>query len=98
MKHCLSLTRHSLVLALLLVFSGAANGQQQNQRPNILIIWGDDVGTYNISAYHRGMMGGSTPNIDRIGEGRHDLHGSLRASRHARRGARHSLPGSIRSA
>lgn len=34
--------------------------------PNILIIWGDDVGMYNISAYHRGLMGGSTPNIDRI--------------------------------
>jgi arylsulfatase A-like enzyme len=37
-----------------------------NARPNILIIWGDDVGMWNISAYHRGMMGGSTPNIDRI--------------------------------
>ncbi|WP_346187819.1 arylsulfatase [Rubritalea halochordaticola] len=36
------------------------------KRPNILIIWGDDVGMWNISAYHRGMMGGSTPNIDRI--------------------------------
>ena len=34
--------------------------------PNILIVWGDDVGMWNISAYHRGMMGGSTPNIDRI--------------------------------
>jgi len=37
-------------------------------KPNILIIWGDDVGMWNISAYHRGMMGGSTPNIDRIGK------------------------------
>ena len=36
------------------------------KRPNILIIWGDDIGMWNISAYHRGMMGGSTPNIDRI--------------------------------
>lgn len=36
------------------------------KRPNILVIWGDDVGMWNISAYHRGMMGGSTPNIDRI--------------------------------
>ena len=35
-------------------------------RPNILVIWGDDVGMWNISAYHRGMMGGCTPNIDRI--------------------------------
>jgi hypothetical protein len=36
------------------------------EKPNILVIWGDDVGMYNISAYHRGMMGGTTPNIDRI--------------------------------
>jgi arylsulfatase A-like enzyme len=35
-------------------------------KPNILIIWGDDVGMWNLSCYHRGMMGGSTPNIDRI--------------------------------
>ncbi|WP_151173859.1 arylsulfatase [Pseudoalteromonas ruthenica] len=35
-------------------------------KPNILVIWGDDVGMWNISAYHRGMMGGSTPNIDSI--------------------------------
>ncbi|GAA4311428.1 hypothetical protein GCM10023115_32940 [Pontixanthobacter gangjinensis] len=38
------------------------------EKPNILIIWGDDVGMWNISAYHRGMMGGETPNIDRIGK------------------------------
>lgn len=37
-----------------------------DKQPNILVIWGDDVGMWNISAYHRGMMGGSTPNIDRI--------------------------------
>jgi len=42
--------------------------QQAKKLPNILIIWGDDVGIWNISAYHRGMMGGSTPNIDRIGK------------------------------
>ena len=35
-------------------------------KPNILVIFGDDVGMWNISAYHRGMMGGRTPNIDRI--------------------------------
>src|SRR5262245_57605724 len=34
--------------------------------PNILIIWGDDVGYWNISAYNQGMMGYKTPNIDRI--------------------------------
>ena len=36
------------------------------KRPNIVVIWGDDVGMWNISAYHRGTMGGTTPNIDRI--------------------------------
>lgn len=36
------------------------------KKPNLLIIWGDDVGIWNLSCYHRGMMGGSTPNIDRI--------------------------------
>lgn len=35
-------------------------------RPNILVIWGDDIGMYNISAYNHGMMGYQTPNIDRI--------------------------------
>ena len=36
--------------------------------PNILIIWGDDIGQFNISAYNNGMMGYKTPNIDRIGK------------------------------
>jgi Sulfatase len=36
------------------------------KKPNILMIMGDDVGMWNISAYHRGMMGGRTSNIDRI--------------------------------
>ena len=39
---------------------------QQQQRPNIVIIWGDDVGQSNVSAYSRGVMGYTTPNIDRL--------------------------------
>ena len=35
-------------------------------KPNILVIWGDDIGQFNVSAYNRGMMGYKTPNIDRI--------------------------------
>src|SRR6187549_419204 len=35
-------------------------------KPNILIIWGDDIGWFNISAYNHGIMGYKTPNIDRI--------------------------------
>ena len=36
------------------------------KKPNILVIWGDDIGIWNISQYSRGLMGYQTPNIDRI--------------------------------
>jgi arylsulfatase len=39
---------------------------QQPKKPNILVIWGDDIGTWNISFNNRGMMGYKTPNIDRL--------------------------------
>ncbi len=39
---------------------------QETDKPNILVIWGDDIGTWNISHNNRGMMGYETPNIDRI--------------------------------
>jgi arylsulfatase A-like enzyme len=54
------------VLAAGLAFSVTATAQTPATKPNIVVIMGDDVGMWNISAYHRGMMGGSTPNIDRI--------------------------------
>lgn len=38
------------------------------KKPNILVIWGDDIGTWNISHNNRGMMGYMTPNIDRIAQ------------------------------
>lgn len=40
--------------------------QRTGKKPNILIIWGDDIGWNNPSAYNRGMMGYQTPNIDRL--------------------------------
>src|SRR5262245_33979991 len=40
--------------------------QTQPKRPNILVIMGDDVGWFNIGAYHRGMMSGKTPNLDKL--------------------------------
>ena len=43
-----------------------ANAQAKNTKPNILVIWGDDIGQANISAYTHGLMGYQTPNIDRI--------------------------------
>ena len=39
---------------------------KSNKQPNILVIWGDDIGYWNLSCYSRGMMGYQTPNIDRI--------------------------------
>jgi arylsulfatase len=43
-----------------------AQPASSGQRPNILVIWGDDVGVANVSAYSLGLMGYKTPNIDRI--------------------------------
>lgn len=53
----------SIVLAL-----GLGLNAQKNKKPNILVIWGDDIGQSNISAYTMGMMGYQTPNIDRIAD------------------------------
>lgn len=56
----------TLLAAVLILacFGSAAFGQQK--KPNILVIWGDDIGTWNVSHNNRGMMGYKTPNIDRI--------------------------------
>jgi arylsulfatase len=53
----------ALTAAGLLLLGTAA---QAADKPNILVIWGDDIGTWNISHNSRGMMGYQTPNIDRI--------------------------------
>src|SRR5215831_9186019 len=54
--------------ALAFVFVGltAAGAQAQPKKPNIVIIWGDDIGQSDISAYSMGVMGFHTPNIDRV--------------------------------
>ena len=51
------------VLGLVLSIAASA---QQTKKPNIIIIWGDDIGQTNISAYTKGMVGYRTPNIDRV--------------------------------
>jgi len=61
-----------LVIALVLVTTvesavAQKKSKKKTEKPNVLVIWGDDIGMWNISAYHRGLLGGSTPNIDRIG-------------------------------
>jgi len=52
------------LVALLPAVGLAADGE----KPNILVIWGDDIGVHNISAYNHGIMGYQTPNIDRIAQ------------------------------
>src|SRR5271168_1061438 len=53
--------------------TGSAEAQQPTaapatagQRPNIVVIMGDDIGMWNLGAYHRGMMAGRTPNLDKL--------------------------------
>ena len=65
-------SRHSkwllslLAAAALLCAVAPMHAQTAARKPNILVIWGDDIGYWNISAYNQGMMGYKTPNIDRI--------------------------------
>ena len=62
-------------------------------KPNILVIWGDDIGQSNLSCYSHGVMGYRTPNIDRIAGRRCDVHRLLRrAELHRRSGRVHHRP------
>src|SRR5210317_2269387 len=54
------------LVTLLLALGLAAPAAFAADKPNILVIWGDDVGYWNISAYNQGMMGYETPNIDSV--------------------------------
>ena len=54
----------AVLFAALVTFGNVA--QAQARKPNILVIWGDDIGGFNISAYNQGVMGYKTPNIDSI--------------------------------
>src|SRR5712664_620540 len=55
-----------LAVGLLLAFAAPSPGQAQQQKPNILVIMGDDVGWSNIGVYNQGIMSGRTPNLDRL--------------------------------
>ena len=57
------------ILALLgTAMAAAAPAAAEDKKPNILFIMGDDIGWMQPSIYHRGLMVGETPNIDRIGQ------------------------------
>src|SRR5438046_9068228 len=102
-------TRKLLALLLVLVaFLCVSQGQGNNpqkaspqrtgaEKPNILFIMGDDIGWMQPSIYHRGLMVGETPNIDRIGhEGATFM--DMSPCRAARPDAMHSSPACIRCA
>ncbi len=60
--------RISLALATVATLFGASGPatKAQEKKPNIVVIMGDDIGMWNIGAYHRGMMAGTTPNLDKL--------------------------------
>jgi arylsulfatase A-like enzyme len=58
----------AMPIALAASLAGLAPAAAQEQKPNILFIMGDDIGWMQPSIYHRGLMVGETPNIDRIGQ------------------------------
>jgi len=57
--------KHTFISAFLLLLGAGLFAQE---KPNILVIWGDDIGWANISKYNHGIMGYQTPNIDRIAD------------------------------
>src|SRR5664280_2698052 len=60
------LTLGALAISSFLLAGGATPGAAQASKPNIVIIWGDDIGQTDVSAYSMGLMGFRTPNIDRV--------------------------------
>jgi triacylglycerol esterase/lipase EstA (alpha/beta hydrolase family) len=65
------MTRNFVRIAVAVAMLGCATpaaAQTPAKKPNILVIMGDDIGWFNPSIYHRGIMGYETPNIDRIGK------------------------------
>ena len=63
-----------------------ARSTASGKKPNIVVIMGDDIGWFNIGAYHRGMMAGRTPNLDRLAAAGDAVHRLLR------RGELHGRP------
>ena len=56
----------TVVILGILGLTTSPRAAAQQQRPNIVVIMGDDVGIWNIGAYHRGDMSGKTPNLDKL--------------------------------
>ena len=59
-------TRLFMVMLFMVAFVLTAGPVLAADKPNIVVIMGDDIGMWNIGAYHRGVMAGETPNIDKL--------------------------------
>ena len=66
MKICRALWLGLLALFVVATVASTPASAQQQQKPNIIMIMGDDIGMWNIGAYHRGLMAGRTPNLDQL--------------------------------
>ena len=55
-----------IVLVLVAVLALVVGPASAQQKPNIVVIMGDDIGWFNVGAYHQGMMSGRTPNLDKL--------------------------------
>ncbi len=53
-------------VATLFGVAGTPSAKAEEKKPNIVVIMGDDIGMWNIGAYHRGLMAGKTPNLDKL--------------------------------
>ena len=56
----------AIALVALIACFFALTAQAEDKKPNIVVIMGDDIGWFNIGAYHQGMMAGRTPNLDKL--------------------------------
>ena len=65
-RSCAAFIGAATLMSVALSDPAAAQAPPAQQRPNIVVVMGDDVGIWNIGAYHRGMMAGRTPNLDKI--------------------------------
>ena len=67
MRRLLEIHRGALLLSILLAaLAWLAEPVAAQPKPNIIMIMGDDVGWFNIGAYHQGIMASRTPNLDRL--------------------------------
>ena len=65
--------RWPMACTLVVFFALSGFNAQAADKPNILVIWGDDIGWANISKYNHGMMGYKTPNIDKIADQKNQI-------------------------